>query len=226
MRTFSIWLVIVFIVILGGFWYWQSAQAPTIPPQTATSTTPNSSPQSTSDGTIQFTTPNEFGLAVTPQQVLVKSYIPPCEDGFTYCLYYSGSAYKGTNFESAGLSVKKRADLSSERLCLGTPPDGFDASTKPAANSTGSGYSTSVFTNIGDAAAGHTASGSLYRLFVRSNSSCYEFLARVGQTQFANYPAGSIQEFTAADKNAMQQILLGVLGSITLTSGEKINFAH
>lgn len=228
MRTFFIWLVIVIIIIVGSFWYWQSAQAPTISPPatTSTTTTANPSAQTTSDGTIIFATPSDFGLATTASQVLVKSYIPPCEDGFNYCLYYNGDAYKGTNFESAGLSITKRADLTTEASCLTTPPPNYDASIKPNATSTSSDYATSVFNNVGDAGAGHLASGMLYRLFVRSNSSCYEFLARVGQTDFGNYPPGAVQQFTAADQNAMQQILLGMLNSISLSSGERISFAQ
>src|SRR5258708_11997428 len=52
------------------------------------------------------------------------------------------------------------------------------------------GYTTSVFSPIGDAAAGHYASGALYRLYLQDSSTCYEFETRLGQTQFANYPAG------------------------------------
>jgi hypothetical protein len=222
-----IWIAAIIIIVLGAVWYVRTAAPQTsTTSQTATSTPQDTThtSQTTSDGTIAFSTPNDFALAVTAEQVQTKSYIPPCEENFNYCLYYNASAYKGTNFESAGLSIKKRADLSTERLCLDTPPAGFDASTQPTNTQSTNAYTTSVFENVGDAAAGHYSNGALYRLFVRNSSTCYEFLLRIGETQYANYPAGSIKEFTDADRQSLGEELTGMLQSITLASGEQIKF--
>ena len=231
MKTYT-WVVIVLLVIaLGALWYWQT-NAPTqqSPGTTSTTTTNSSTPpstsQTTSDGTIAFATPSDFGLAVTKDQVPIKSYIPPCEENFNYCLYYNGSDYQGTNFESAGLSIVKRADLNTEATCLNTPPMGYDTSIKPNNTNAASGYATSVFENIGDAAAGHYASGALYRLYIASNAKCYEFLLRIGETQFANYPAGSIKEFTDADRTTLGQELTALLQSITFANGQPISWPN
>ena len=88
----------------------------TTPPSIATSTpSATTTAQSISDGTIAFWySSDEFGLAVTPEQILDHSYIPPCSDDFDYCFYYIGSDYNGTNFESAGLRVEKRSDLTTK----------------------------------------------------------------------------------------------------------------
>jgi len=177
--------------------------------------------QSVSDRAITFTYPsNEFGLAVNQDQILVRSYIPPCDENFDYCLYYNGTAYQGTNFESAGVRIEERIDLTDENSCLNTEPAGYEA-VKPDSTKSGSGYSSSVFANISGAGAGHFAVGSLYRLYVKSNSSCYEFETRIGQTQFANYPPGAIKQFTQNDLRDVQLKLQKIIGQISLPSGEK-----
>jgi hypothetical protein len=173
-------------------------------------------------GEIALTYPDTYALAVTPVQVLVHPYIPPCDQEFDYCLYYQGSQYEGTNFESAGLRIKRRPDLANERLCLETPPQGFSASTVPAGRGSASLYSTSVFM-VSGAGAGHVAEGQLYRLFLRVTSSCYEFETRVGTTQFGNYPSGTIREFTASDRQAVKASLRAILDSGTI-GGEGVAF--
>lgn len=59
-------------------------------------------------GVLEFVRPDDFGLALHPHQVLVSSYILPCDESFDYCLYYLGRELEGTNFESAGLRIERR----------------------------------------------------------------------------------------------------------------------
>jgi hypothetical protein len=173
--------------------------------------------QTISDGTITIAQPGaDFGFATNETQILVHSYIPSCSSPFMYCLYYNGTSYQGTNFESAGVRISKRTDLSTERLCMNTPPEGYEATTTPTSTTTKDSYASSVFSNISDAAAGHYASGSLYRLFVRSNNACYEFETRIGETQFANYPEGTIVEFTSTDRAALKAKLFNILEGVSL----------
>jgi len=172
--------------------------------------------QSVSTGkgiTFSYPTGGDFGLAVTPEQVLEKAYIPPCEEGFDYCLYYLGTDYEGTNFESAGLSIKARPDLTAD-TCLAAPPSGYTRQLE-ATTTRGEGYTASVMGPVGDAAVGHYTNGSVYRLHF--DDTCYEFVTRIGETQFANYPPGAIKEFTAADREAMMQKLQGLLDTVKLT---------
>lgn len=197
-----------------------SGTVPTLVLGTPTGTAPAGS-QSISDGTIILTYPTaDFALATSSQQITVHSYIPPCDPIFNYCLYYIGSAYKGTNFESAGIRVDKRTDLTTQTTCLTTPPTGYTNFT-PTSTIMGD-YAVSEFTPLGDAGAGHYANGTLYRLF--SNGACYEFETRIGQTQFANYPSGTIQQFTTADETALQNEIAEILNSVTLSSGETVVF--
>lgn len=104
--------------------------------------------QSISDETITFSYAPEFGLAVTPEQILVRSYIPPCDEDFHYCLYLVSGEYQGTNFESAGLRIKERTDLGSPEVCLNTPPEGYTVF-EPEIH-TGQEYATSVFAPVGE----------------------------------------------------------------------------
>ena len=213
------WLGVVVLVGLIGFIAYQGASVPASPggaTTTATSTAP-ALDQTLSDGAFTVAFPStEFGLATDASQVLARAYIPPCDPNFNYCLYYIGSAYAGTNFESAGLRIKNRADLATEKSCLTTPPAGYAASVKPVASTSTAAYASSVFTGVGGAGAGHYATGALYRLFVPSPATCYEFETRIGETQFANYPPGAIKEFTAEDRAAVSAELQRMIENITL----------
>lgn len=167
-------------------------------------------------GQVMIDSPQDFGLAVTADQVLVESNVPPCDDGFDYCLYYNGNEYQGTNFQSAGLRINIRDDLEEADACLSTPPAGYDDLEADISESTG--YSISTFSPIQNAAAGHYSDGTLYRLAV--DGSCYEIETRIGESQFENYEEGTIQEFTEADRQAVQDRLDALLGNIRLVGNE------
>ncbi len=167
-----------------------------------------------SNGTISFSQPKDFGFAITSEQILVKSYIPPCDQGFDYCLYYNGRALEETNFESAGFSIRKRLDLTTESSCLETNPDGYTGLVSNTVKH--SSYSISKFSSIGDAAAGHYVNGEEYRLY--TNNMCIQFDLRIGETQFLNYPTGSIKEFTLADRATVVDKLRSILANVSLVN--------
>ncbi len=216
MKKFVLAIAIAILALLV-FWYFKQGSFVTAPSPTV-SASPTPATQTVSTPEVTFTYDNSFGLAVKPDQILVSGYIPPCDtDVMDYCLYFKDDTYKGTNFESAGLRIKRRADITTERPCMQTPPAGYDATVKPLGTHTDMDYSTSIFNSSG-AAAGHFASGSLYRLYIRASSTCYEFETRIGETNFSNYPAGSIKEFTNEDRAALQQKIKGVLDNVTITA--------
>lgn len=187
----------------------------------APSSTGTNFDQTISTGAFSFSYPSStFGLATTKEQILVRPNIPPCSEGFDYCVYYIGSAYRGTNFESAGLRIEKRADLKSQTACLTAQPSGYTGLVPKTAAS--SDYAVGVFGSLGNAAAGHFANGSLYRLYYKN--SCYEFETRIGQSDYGNYPPGAIKQFTSADQAQVQGGLQAILDTLTLTSGEKVVF--
>jgi hypothetical protein len=240
MRTFGIIIIFVLVVAVlaaGFLWLVNSGnQGGAITPANSTSTATGTAPtlilgtptgtapageQSVSDGIITLVYPTaDFALATTQQQITAKSYIPPCDADFNYCLYYVGTAYQGTNFDSAGIRVEDRTDLTTQAACLTTPPTGY-ANFTPTSTTVGD-YSVSEFGPIGNAGAGHLAKGTLYRLSY--NGVCYEFETRIGQSQFANYPSGTIQQFTDADQTNLQTEIMGILNGITLPSGETVVF--
>ena len=233
--TFIVFLVVVVALTAGVLYFVHGGQGGVIAPANpsgpgspsptpalvlpAATGTPSSG-QTISDGTLTFVIPADFGLAVNQPQVLVRSYIPPCDQNFNYCLYYDGGAYQGTNFDSAGIRIKKRTDLTSDTACLTAAPTGYTDFTPTS--TTANDYSLSEFTPLGNAGAGHMAIGTLYRLAY--NGSCYEFETRIGQSQFANYPSGTIAQFTQTDQAAMQTEILDFLNGITLSSGAHVSF--
>ena len=210
-------LAYVALFVLAGWalWYWytpHTANAPS-PAEAALRGAISVDATSTPAGkTLAFPVPSDFGLATAPEQILVTSYIPPCDSGFEYCLYYNSAAWAGTNFESAGLAITRRLDLANKEACLTSQPAGYTNLT--AATAERASYAMSVFSGLGDAGAGHYASGSEYRLF--ASDKCYQFDTRIGEMQFGNYPEGSIAKFTDADRSAMQETLLNIIRSMTL----------
>jgi hypothetical protein len=230
-----IWTIIILIILVLIIWWIYQANSgsqtvqlyPTSTP--GTSGTPTSTPtgptfdQNLSDGTITINYPSaDFGLATNSKQILVSAVIPPCSGTFNYCLYFDNtSTYAGTNFESAGIRIQKRPGLATQSLCLNTQPSGY-TNLKPTI-ATSTDYAVSVFPQIGGGAAGSIAAGSLYRLAY--NRTCYEIETRLGMSQFANYPSGTIQEFTSADQTTLQGELQSILSTLTIaSSGEQVVF--
>lgn len=227
MHKNTIFLIVVVIVMVGGglsYYLWrQSAPLSMAPSSSITASTTVPASQTTSDGVITFSQLSQFGLAVSNDQV-PTSYIPPCSNQFDYCLYYTGDVYQGTNFEDAGVSISKRPDIATERLCLDTPPAGYSAQVLPQTSSVNE-YSASVFAPIGQGAAGHYVTGAVYRLWVRASLQCYEFQTRIVQSAYDNYPPGSIKEFTATAEQALAQLLDQELQTVVLNaSGTKVVF--
>jgi hypothetical protein len=210
------WIVGIVVVIIIILVLSSNYGGPTTTTTTNTNTNSGTTyDQTISDGTLAFGYPSkDFGLATNQTQILVHPNTPPCDATFNYCLFYNGTAYQGTNFESAGIRIAKRTDLTLERLCIETPPQGYDSSMTPNATSSADTYASSVFT-VGDAGAGHYANGSLYRLFVREDATCYEIETRIAATQFANYSPGTINEFTADMQAALKNEINAIVSSIS-----------
>lgn len=223
-------ILAVIIVAVGIIWWANGSFSSSVSrlgvssaaiPSSSTATVP---PPDTSltltGGEISLSYPGyQFGLATGSEPIPANSYIPPCDPGFDYCFYWNNtSTYAGTNFDTAGLRIERRADLTTQSSCLNTLPTGFGAALGKPATSTAALYAASTFPNVGTAAAGHAALGSLYRVFVKSSSNCYEFETRLGTSAFANYPSGSIQQFDAMDQQAVLDSLNGILGTLSLAS--------
>ena len=215
-----IFILIGIIALTLGWAYYKERHGWT-PDKISTQANSTTFDQSVSDNTITVPYPSDmFALALNTSQILTQSSVPPCDPNFSYCLYYNGNQYAGTNFESAGIRIQKRNDITNEQMCLNSPPTGFDSSTTPDAKNSGTDQSASVFSNVDTGGAGHYATGSLYRLFVRSESSCYEFETRIAQTQFQNYATGTIAEFTSADQQALQTELGQIISQVSVRNSK------
>ncbi len=214
-RTILAGIIVLLIIVAGIFWY----------PRIGSHDQVEIPSDSISDGNITIPySADAFGLAVTADQILVTSYIPPCSEDFSYCFYYVGNEYKNTNFDSAGLRMGKRSDLTSETLCLETPSAGYEATFAPVASTSAEKYRATLFPRLGDAATGHYAEGQMYRVYLTDKLLCYEFETRIGETRYENYPEGSIKQFTAEDKADVEKSLETLLRNITLSGDQAINF--
>lgn len=166
-------------------------------------------------GELMFERPADFGLAVHRDQVLVRSMIPPCDDGFDYCLYYLGDELAGTNFQSAGIRMERRKDLTTPEACLFTPPEGY-TDFQPAVRRE-DGFAVSVFAPVQNAAAGHYSDGKLFRLFL-GEATCFEVETRIAASRFEHYAEGTIREFTQEQRNALEDRLNDVVRAIRLVA--------
>lgn len=168
-------------------------------------------------GEIVFVRPPDFGLAVHPDQVLVQSYIPACDWTFDYCLYYLGQGLSDTNFESAGIRLERRDDLEEREACMLEPPRGY-LFLEPSVRE-GDGYAVSEF-QVGDAAAGHYAQGTVLRLSLEA--ACWELETRIAASRFENWPEGAIAEFTAEARAAVESRLRAVLRGVRLADRPEV----
>lgn len=166
-------------------------------------------------GDVLVSYPEGFGLAVTQEQLQVSSQIPPCDEGFDYCIYLASGAYDGTNFSSAAVRIQQRDDLTTEADCVLAQPGGYSGLVPVIAGA--SDFATTMYQPVDQGAAGHFSRGSLGRLYYESV--CYEFEPRVAQAQFSNFPTGTLEEFDADDLDTTEGLLMSVLDSVTLPDG-------
>ena len=159
--------------------------------------------------------PQGFGLATTSGQLPAASQIPPCDDGFDYCIYLDPAEFEGTNFSSAGVRIQQREDLSTEADCVLTQPSGYSDLLPIIAGA--SDFATTMYQAVGQGAAGQVSEGSLGRLYY--DSACFEFETRIAYAQFSNFPAGAVREFDAGARQATVDRLLSVLDGVTLPDG-------
>src|SRR5690606_22875587 len=164
-------------------------------------------------GQLMFVRPDDFGLAVHRHQLPVQSTIPPCDEGFDYCLYYLGGQFAGTNFRNAGIRIERRDDLETAASCLSTPPRGY-VELQPVIRRD-EGFAVSIFAPLFEGAVGHYAEGQLYRLALEGGA-CFEVETRIGAAQFGHFPEGTIREFTREDRDALAARLRDVVRAIRL----------
>lgn len=166
---------------------------------------------------VEYST-KDFGLAINPSQILLETEFLPCdttlETGFDYCLYYLGDEVEGGDFESAGMRIKKRPDLSSENTCLNTSPRRFEANLVPNTLKPQENVSTSVFSGLSDSGAGYVSTASLYRLFDKESKACYEFETKV--IHKSDDPEDPISSRVQEDRDKLKAIFDSVLDRVLI----------
>lgn len=157
--------------------------------------------------------PTDFTKLGTDERAELNTlgYIPPCTEDYNTCLYYSGERYTETNFDSAGLSahiIEATNRESCEAFTGSYLLPNTDISTE---NLNGNTFSVA---RSGDAGAGHIAEETLYRTY--HNDICLEIVTRIGYTQFANYPEGTIKEFTENNREDLMNDMKNIIRTLSL----------
>lgn len=155
--------------------------------------------------------PADFGFNTDYNKIKTLGYIPVCDELTVACVFYTGNAYKGTNFEDAGVSVNINKNLNTEAKCYNFKVSTNEAQT-PVADVDINGVTFKSATG-GDAAAGHFMKTQEYRNF--HNGQCYEIAQRVGSTNIGNYTPGTIKEF---DQSQVWQKLQEVVNTFRLVN--------
>lgn len=188
------YLIIASIVFLAAACSKQSTQPQSGPVQNPPTTLqPTDDWQSYTSAQNDFVIkyPNNFSVSTDINKVRPLTYIPVCDDTMVSCVYYSGSEYKGTNFDGAGVSVNILSDLNTEGECYK-----FNVPTNEAQTSVGDITINAVtFKSAigGGAATGHYDKVQVYRNF-RSNK-CYEIAQTLASTSIGVYEPGAIKAF-------------------------------
>src|SRR5258708_4434733 len=101
-RTIALIIILILVAGLAAFWFVQNswnyapgvalnASSTTTATTTVATSTSLAFDQTLSDGTITIHYPSvDFALATTQAQILTHTNIPPCDQNFNYCLYYTG----------------------------------------------------------------------------------------------------------------------------------------
>lgn len=136
--------------------------------------------RSISDRTVRMFYTKEYSLASYLYEVPTQFLSSPCAEGFLYCVYYVGSAYDQSNFDSAGFSMIRFPDMFEYMM--------------PSDCVTDKANHTDSYTAGGDVARiesypDHTVTTHSHRLLVGNN--CYEFVSRIS--------VRNDQEFDSAD---------------------------
>jgi len=119
-----------------------------------------------------------------------KSYIPICGPESVACFEYNGTAYEGTNFEAAGLSVNILRKARTEEEC-----NKIDTGQYPIKRAVINGIPFH-YGETGGAATGHVIGGPAYRTF--HEHVCFEAALLITATGIGVYDPGTVKEFNSA----------------------------
>ncbi len=135
---------------------------------------------------------DEFGFSTDLNQVAGLSYIPVCDQNMVACLFLNKDTYKGTNFDGAGVSINIDPSLDTQAKCYNFKVSTSEAQTEVSDVAiNGTTFKSAVG---GGGAAGHYDKLQVYRNF--HNNMCYEIAEDMVSTQLANYPEGTVKQFS------------------------------
>ncbi|HEX6495593.1 MAG TPA: hypothetical protein VF018_08930 [Acidobacteriaceae bacterium] len=115
-----------------------------------------------------------------------SGFLPICSALTVACLGYTGTDYRGTNLEGAGVAINVLRDAKTEQDC--------DTLESPLPSKItiihGVPFHTAL---ISDAGLSHNTSGPAYRAFYQNV--CFEVASLIASSSFAAFETGSLKEF-------------------------------
>ena len=129
------------------------------------------------------------------------SYIPVCDEDRIACLAYPADEYRGYNFEAAAFSVIALPGVTTELKCL----TNVDRNTCRPPRSEAHNSVTFGTAECYEGGLGHHLNRQIYRTF--HAGACYQLSVNIAESAFANFPAGTIKEFSRADRQNVEQLL-------------------
>jgi len=204
-------------VIIGGLVLYgmsrQSSPAPapstspaTVPTPPAPPTPAANAPKVYSNAALGFTVAYSDPIIPTEdkQDMALSGYIPVCDpDTAIVCFPYGKDQLPGKNFDNAAFSVHVLAGVKTEAKCEAV---GNGEQADGAATIGGLSFKKFAY---GDAAMGHQLSGENYRYF--RSGTCFQLSTDIFTSTFENYPTGTLERFTDADRAMVQHVLDGML---------------
>ena len=223
-------LIVIVFAVWGLYRLAENTHDPADYPEIATNssstqaTSSTSSPDQNSDDSVyeaddySFRYPSEFAVVESGDEFpeAARGYIPACGDGggnFDVCAYYQAENLSETNFQTAGLSIRNRADIDSRDSCVAA--DGNYPVVENEHTEEIDGIEFMVF-DVTEAATSHRAETRVYRGWV--DGSCTEMAARISSTVYEVYPADEVSEFSEEMRTDVRQKLDDIVASLEFAS--------
>ncbi len=151
--------------------------------------------------------PPDITFTEDKQQIRSLSYIPVCDtETLVACFYYARQEYQDTNFEAAGLSVNLIENSSSDTCNVS---ELIITETPKTREINGVTFDTGIG---GVGALGHQATDYVLRTFHRGT--CVEVKVTITTSEYANYPPGTVREFTDSDREKVLDLFDRILATL------------
>ena len=159
---------------------------------------------------VSFTYPVTATLITNPEEMKGIGYFPTCNsDNAIACVYFASSTYPGSNFNSAGVTIRIARELATEDVCYTQTNQEQNTIEEVMID----GLPFASF-GTGDAGMSKQSGGINYRTF--QNDMCYEVTTRVNTTTYEVSDPTEVSEFTESQKLELVTQLVTTVRSVRI----------